>query len=708
MTQEEAVADAVATAGMDGAEAEARKAEEAVVRDFFKQFNDDQAFDKPIREQIRKDRLYASGEAVAAWAVSTNVIGSAIDQQTATLYARDPDVSARPAAQVDPPPDPLTGMVPPQPERQRNQDFAKSLELVLSTLWKKGKLKPRMRRVIRSILSASHGWLKTLPVSAVMPDPLAQNEVNTIQDNIASVAAQIRALQAGETPDGQTASIDDLEVQQQELNTSLEAVSKRLEVDTCYGFTFDVVKPENMQVGTDVELLEEYLDSDSLTETMYFPHDQLSAKFPDLKKEDLANAEKFYRKPPRNANKGEVDYGEGALIQYMFPTNATEDSYTTVAQQEGATAFAKVLEKWNRKDNHIYTAICGVKIWARKPYQPSWASSRFYPYFYFSLNEVDGARCPQSMSSRGSKLQDEYASVRSNYREVRRRSIPGTIVDAAALADDQLDKIQKGVIAEITPLRATKPDQDFNKLFAAKPTPNVDIRLYDTQPILFDLERTFGLSDTQQQSKSIETTATEEEIKAASSNTRTSTWRDTIETVLSDMAQYCAEVALQKIPAHIAVKIAGPAVYWPVGLSLEDITSLVEVSISAGTTGKPRNAGDREAWGVIMPQILQLQDQIFQLQQNPMTAPLATAKAETLRETMRRFGDESDLSRFLPQMPVAPLLPPAGPPGMPGADPMAPPGADPMGAPPPEEPPMPAGAEAPQPPPGPPEFFGPA
>jgi hypothetical protein len=671
--QAQAVAGAVTTAGMSDEDRAVRLKVETSVRRFFKEFEDDRTFDKPIRMQIQKDRRYASGEAQSNWAVSTNMIGSAIDTQVATLYARDPDVSVKPAPQVDPPPDPITGQVPPQPERQRNVDFAKSLELVLSALWKKGNLKPRMRRIIRSILSASHGWLKVLPLTDRVPDPLAQNEYNSLQTNVASAAAQITALQSGQTLDGQTASLDDLEVQKQELETSLEALSGRLEVDKCFGFTFDIVKPENLQVGTDVELLEEYLDSDSLTEIMYFPHDQLREKFPELKDEDLKAAEKYYRKTPVNANRGEMgNGGEGDMIASMFPNQgATDDLYSTNEGKEGARAFARVLEKWNKADNHIYTGISGVKVWARTPYKPSWGSSRWYPYFYFSLNEVDGQRCPQSMSARGAKLQDEYASVRSNLRITRRRSIPGTIVDATALSDEELKKVTDGVIAEFTPLRATQPNQDFGKMFAAKPVPNVDLRLYDTTPIIMDFERTFGLSDTQQQAKSIETTATEEEIKANSSNNRTSTWRDTLETTLSDMALYCAEVALQKIEPDIAQKIAGPAVYWPYGMSLEDLNSLVEVNITAGTTGKPKNSGDRDAWGIILPQLRELATQIFTLQQNPATAPLAAALAEQMRETMRRFGDESDLARFIPQMPTLPIAPPMGPPALSG-DPGAP------------------------------------
>lgn len=674
------VANAVATAGMTDEQAKARLDEENVVRKFFKQFDEDQKFDEPIRKQIRKDRNYASGDAQANWAVSTNLIGSAIDILVATLYARDPDVSVRPAPQVDPPPDPVTQMTPPQPERQKNQDFAKSMELVLSSLWHKGKLKPRMRRVIRSILSASHGWLKVLPATEMQPEPLAQNEYNTLQENVASVAAQIKALEDGQTLEGQTASVDDLTAQKAQLEASMEALSHRLEVEYCYGFTFDVVKPENMQVGTDVELLEEYCDSGANVEIMYFPHDELRQMFPDLTAEDLQAAEKYYRTKPKNANRGEIsdDSPEGQLIARMYPNQgATEDLYTKEGGEEGSRPFAKILEKWCKTDNHIYTAIRGVKVWARKPYMPDWGTSRFYPWFYFSINEVDGQRCPQSLSSRGAKLQDEYASVRSNLRITRRRSIPSTIVDAAGMSDEELKKVTSSTIAEFVPVRTTgAPGQvDVSKLFAEKPVPNIDIRLYDTTPVVQDFERTMGVQEALQQVTSQDKTATEAEIQQSGYNTRTSTWRDTIETTLSEMAQYCAEIAIQKIKPEVAMKIAGPAVYWPYGMSLEDITSMVEINITAGTTGKPRSMGDREAWGVILPQLRETVTQIAQLEATPGGAPLANALKEQVRETMRRFGDESDLSRFFPAPPAAMTAPGGGPPGAPGAPGAGPPAA---------------------------------
>ena len=655
------------TRDMTPEEAAEREREKKAVQKFFARYDADRKFDTNIRKTIRKDRAYASGEAQTNWAVSTNLVGAAINVKTSVLYARDPDVSVRPAPQVDPPPDSVTGLPVAHPARERNDAFAKSLELVLSRLAKQGRLKQRMRRVLRSVFSTGFAWLKVLPVTNRVPDPIAQNEYNTMQENLASVRAQIAALSAGQTLDGCTASQDDLEVQQQQLETSLEALAARLEVDEYYGFTFDVVLPENLQVGTDVETLEEYLDSDCLTEAIYIPHDQLREKFPELSDEDLKCAEKFYRKPPRKLNQGE---GRTVLIESLFAEQgeqqfADEGYAVSENKDEGGTPMACVLESWNRRDNHVYTAIRGVKVWARKPYTPSWTSSRFYPYIYFSVLEVDGERAPQSLASNLAKLQDEYSSVRSNFRLVRRRSIPGVLFDKSKMDDNSASALANSDIAEFTGVRTTFPDTSLSDVFTPKPQPDIDMRVYDTLPILSDIERVAGIQDAQTASVQVAKTATEAEIQQTGFNSRVMAERDILETTLTEMFCYMAEVALQVITPEVAQRIAGPAVYWPVGLPVEDLWSLVDVNIVAGTTGKPRKLADREAWGVIYPAIKEATLLIGQAATNPAMLPVANALREQLRETMRLFDMEGDLDRFLPQIQNIPALPPpeAVPPG---------------------------------------------
>ena len=92
-------------------------------------------------------------------------------------------------------------------------------------------------------------------------------------------------------------------------------------------------------------------------------------------------------------------------------------------------------------------------------------------------------------------------------------------------------------------------------------------------------------------------------------------------------------------------------------MDIEDLFTLVEITIEAGSTGKPRQATDMQAWSTILPLIqksLQNIEQAFATGNTPM----ANAEIELVKETMLRLGDESDVERFIPRQP---------PPGSPGA-----------------------------------------
>jgi hypothetical protein len=112
-------------------------------------------------------------------------------------------------------------------------------------------------------------------------------------------------------------------------------------------------------------------------------------------------------------------------------------------------------------------------------------------------------------------------------------------------------------------------------------------------------------------------------------------------------------------------------------MAVDDLLTMVEIEIKAGTTGKPSKTGDRDAWGTILPLIQGLMKEI---QMATMTGnlPLAEAMSNLLRESMTRMDDEIDPEQFIPQVPEMPALPgpgmggdPAmgGAGGMPGAVP---------------------------------------
>src|SRR5208282_5393591 len=129
------------------------KAEEALVDKRWKTYDKARKFDENFRKQVAIDRRYSAGTSDLAWAVTTNLIGAFIDILVALLYARNPDVSVRKSAQVD------------ESNTYQMQIFARTLEIVISSLWKKGNLKKPARTAVRSVLSNGEGWLKATMVS---------------------------------------------------------------------------------------------------------------------------------------------------------------------------------------------------------------------------------------------------------------------------------------------------------------------------------------------------------------------------------------------------------------------------------------------------------------------------------------------------------------------------------------------------------------
>jgi hypothetical protein len=647
-------------AKVDGRDDEASQKEEAEVRAFWKSFDQAREFDKDSRKQMTVDRRYAAGNSDPTWAVTTNLIGSFIDILSATLYARDPDVSIRKAPQVD------------EEGSEELEDMARTGELIVARLWKDAKLKKRMRKVVRSVLSVSVGWLKAQMTSEKIPMPLLEAELNDAQQNLRDIASLERQL----LPENlANLSEDELAEKELQLRETVDSITQKLEVAVRRMLAVDFIPAEDIQVSLDVACVEDYLDADWVAQIQYIAKDDLMSQFPALTETDLKTMKCYYRKNT------EVTSAVGAVGAAVGMNQTIEvEAYSSVLPPEGAPAFGKVVEKWNRRTGHIETAVEGIKRWAVVPYAPPYQSSRFYPFFYFSFYEVDGLRYPQSLSSREAKLQDEYSCTRSNFRQVRERSFPGVIVNAGALSDEELKKLKDSKNAEIIPLKPTDPNVNLQTMFAEKPISRIDPRLYDTQPIISDMERMSGVQEAQSAAVTVEKTATEAEIQQGGFSARTQANRDMMESTLTELGQYTLETSMQCLPTDQVQRMVGTGALWPEGMGVEEVLQMWVVEVEAGTTGKPKNRGDREAWATVMPLIAEQQVQIAQLQTNPMGQPLAQAKIELITETMRRMGDETDVSRFIPK-PPAPLAidpitgQPVPPPGAPTSAPPGDPGA---------------------------------
>lgn len=596
-------------------------------------------FDKAARVTYSEDRKYAAGLSDPSWASDANLIGSMIDILTSFLYAQNPDVSCSAADQVGDSVD------------KNSSDLAETLQIVISKLWKLAKLKKSVKRSVRSSLSVGVGWLKALMWSKKRPEPQVEKELHDAEMQMQRIASTVIEGKEDENVDQ-----DVLQAHLQELITGLKS---KMMLNTEYGMNVDFCRAEDLQVSLDVSQITDYTSADWMSEDMYIPQASLRVRFKRLTEEDATKATVYYQKNIPSNTKGDV-------LQAATGDEAADGSYSKnvpslIMGGSKPVQFVKVVEFWDRRDGNIKTMCEGVKRWCEPPFVPPQASSRYFPYFQLMFFEIDGARHPQSLAWRLRKLQDEYSACRSNQRLTRERCIPGLIFNAGLLSPEDARKLEDSVIAEMTGIKPTDISMPIQNIVMVKPLPTIDVRLWDTNAIRQDMESLSGVQEALQQTVAQQPkTATEAQIQQTGFASRTSADRDAVEEMLTELAQYTAETAIQEIDAMGAQRLAGGAAFWPTGMDVQDLLTMVDVDIKAGTTGKPNLAADKANWASILPLLQKLMVQIRQVQQTD--PPLADCLKNLLSESLKRMDDRLDISEFIPSEPAPPQPKPAPPP----------------------------------------------
>lgn len=678
------------------------------------------AYDADARRQYVRNRRYARGD--SGFKVDANIVGTNIDILEAFLYARNPDVDVLPARAVTAPSieamrdaarmaaenDPSVVAMADQAAKQaswlalaagqdpgavaiqarqqamaaaidakaqenlarieeayrrrtsENKAYSETVELTIARMWKDGRLKHRGRPWVRSALTVGVGWLKASWQERTAPSPETQQAINDLVANI----AHLRQLRA-ELEDEQAGA--DYECKVAELERQLEAVQSKAEQVIAKGYVIDLVTAENMQVAPGFRIAD-YVDGPWMAERIPMEWEEGKAQF-KLTKEQCARVTKYTaRKPelqrqdesPNAADRQEVNPDQATEFVQGEPGNAP-DSPDAADANRGAGCFMMVWEIWDRTSNHVLTFVEGLDSWVKPAWTPP-PTTRFYPYFGLCTSEVDGQRHPQSPVERSSKLVDEYNRIGSAEAEHRRRIIPKTAFNAGAMAEEEASKLSRATTQEMVPIKLTSPQTDMRTVLFPVTYAALDPALYDRQRIMVEIERIWGVQEALSGAVQVAKTATEAEIQQSGFQARTGSRRDSIESILSELAEYTAELARYYLKDEDVREIAGPNAFWPPYTGPDDLRKMVTIDIRAGTTGKPNTSAEREAWGVLLPILKEGLAQYGQLV-NAQPADMAKSLAALLRLTAERAGDRLDIDALLPPAGPAPML---AAPGMPG------------------------------------------
>lgn len=633
------------------AQAQALAQEEADVANWHKRIKESRDFDKHARKGYALDRRYCRNLVDSVYDVSVPIAGTYVNLLTSFLYARDPEPAVQPAESVG------------SSRVQQAKQVGRTLEIVIASLWKRGRLKHAADAMVRSGLSIGIGWIKAAWHRETERDP-------TTDQRIADLRAKLEALASIETElaEGNAANPDLLKAQYEQQMQTLEAQVEQIIYN---GLVFDFVRGEDIQVSMDVATLKDYAISPWIAHRTFMPYDKAQATFPDLR-EDLGKGEAYYHVQPESR----VREGGFAPSDGVVSESDAEVFRSATAAGQGSDAgprFLCIWEVWDLTTNLVHTITPGLRRNLRQPYTPDQRSTRFYPFFQWAPLWVDGERHPQSLVDRSRSLLDEYNRTRTNYREHRRRAIPKLGFDRGAVEPEDAAKLEGAGIGEMVGLDL-KGLPTTSVLFPIQYN-QIDAALYDTAPIRAELELIWGIQEALSSSIQTAKTATEADIQQQGTESRLGYSRDSLDDVLGEIAQYTAEEAMS--PAGLSPEevsdIAGPEALWFNATMPDLVTALLNVDIRAGSSGRPASNLRRQQWGAILPQLQQAVVTIGEMR-GATPLDIANSLEQLMVETIERTGDTSiDAYTFIPQVPqVAPgaVIDAPAMPGMPPADPM--------------------------------------
>lgn len=550
---------------------------------------------KKFLEDIKRHRQYEAGivgkEDGKDKIARANLIYSTIQTIHPRVYSKNPEIAVTPDEAVD------------EHTYQAVKGFSRTLGIVINKQLKGAKLKKRAKQAVRSAMVTSVGWVKIIYQQEFGKDPIIQERISDIQDNLQRIQFLIKQIE------GDNVTKADNEVYEAELRDQLRVLEEQVEVVVAEGMVIDCELSENILIDPDVKSAYSYQNAKWIAHRVWYRKDEHKSTF----KQDVEKATLY---------------------------NKTGDE-----TNESENAFIAVWEIWDRISNTVYTITEGCEGWARAPYTPDVVGERFFPFFMLFFNPLDGQFHCLSDVQLLEKLQDEYHELREQLSEHRSLHKPHWITDGDTEEND-IKSFTKAGLGEVVIVDAH--GLPLRDVFQAAEAPRIDQAVYDTTHIRTDFELVAGAGDSARGSVSKAKTATEAEILEAGLSSRTDERKDTVEDWLQEIAQYSAELLLQILSPEQVERLAGPGYVWP-EMPKEEVFDLVSIEIRAGSTGKPNKLQDQKTWLEFIPELKELIKNVAELRASGQFE-LAEVLINVARETLRRFDERIDVEEFLPQM----------------------------------------------------------
>ncbi len=595
-----------------------------------------------------------------------NMTLRAVNQGVATLYARNPRVTAKRRQRLDfqvwdgnmetvlqatvmaqamqmqgmEVPVEMMALLQDFQEGRQRQKLIERVGKTLETIYQyqmdtqQPRFKTQMKQLVRRVRVCGVGYIKVLfcreeqSFGGEYYEDLTQSQTRlSFTDRLQQIKALVEKLEKGDITE------DDPEVERlRELAASMGTSPLDNEgIRIKERLVFDFPIATSVIPDPQTRMLKGFVGAHWVAEEFYYPLEFVNAFF-------------------------ELDIKPDSDIKTFGRDNKPEEGQVQIGENQDR--MKKKVRLWRIMDldtKNEFTICDGYKDYVCEPEVVDPCSKGFWNIVPVTFNDIeveDGCIStifPPSDVDLLRPVQMERNRVRDALARHRKANGPRYLYPKGAISEEDLDKIDDSTDQQMVPLNGLNPNQKPSDVFQPFPTVKIEPALYDTAPLDEDALLATGQQEANIGPAQPNVTATNSAISEQSRMSVAGSDVDGLDDSLTDAAQCGGELLLREMSAETAKSIAGIGAVWPEDDKTKaEFINEIDLEVIAASSGRPNKIIEVDNWQKLAPLIMQA---VQMLTANPGAMPTIQAM---IRESIKRLDDNLDPADFFPLPPMMP------------------------------------------------------
>lgn len=274
------------------------------------------------------------------------------------------------------------------------------------------------------------------------------------------------------------------------------------------------------------------------------------------------------------------------------------------ARSKARSGLACVWHIFDRDTGLEYVIADGYGDFLQEPAAPSVQVEQFFPIFPIAFNEVEneGELFPKSDVELLKHMQREYNRSKEGQRQHRIANRPLYLASKGTFDEDDQKNLASAGAHDVIMVNAMKEGVKAEDLVSPVKKIGVDPNLYETAPIFEDMMRVVGFQGANIGDTS-SGTATEAGIAQSSLNSSIGLDSDDLDDMLTDVMRAAGQVMLLNLTEETVKTIAGPGAVWPTLTKLQ-VMQEISLEVKAGSSGRPNQAMEAAKFERLYPLLL--------------------------------------------------------------------------------------------------------